>query len=56
MKQLHEQGHFDANSKVVIIFEPWFRYGNYDDQWMEAQGFLTIPIPNLQKQRNSLAN
>ncbi len=43
VKQLHEQGHFDANSKVVIIFpDHGSRYMSkiYDDQWMEAQGFF----------------
>jgi cystathionine beta-synthase len=43
VKQLSEEGEFDANSRVVIIFpDHGSRYMSkvYSDNWMEAQGFL----------------
>ncbi len=43
VKQLGEQGEFDKNSVVVVIFpDHGSRYMNkiYSDQWMEDQGFL----------------
>tara|TARA_R110002049_G_scaffold270092_6_gene447113 strand:+ start:600 stop:1640 length:1041 start_codon:yes stop_codon:yes gene_type:complete len=43
VKQLHTEGEFDSNSKVVIIFpDHGSRYMSkiYSDEWMEAQGFL----------------
>ncbi|EDM44034.1 cystathionine beta-synthase [unidentified eubacterium SCB49] len=42
-KQLNEQGVFDENSKVVIIFpDHGSRYMSkiYDDEWMKLNGFL----------------
>ena len=43
IKQLQEQGEFDENSKVVVIFpDHGSRYMSkiYSDDWMEAQGFF----------------
>ncbi len=43
VKQLNEEGVFDANSKVVIIFpDHGSRYMSkiYDDEWMKLNGFL----------------
>lgn len=43
VKQLNDNGEFDANSKVVVIFpDHGSRYMSkvYSDQWMEEQGFF----------------
>lgn len=43
IKQLHESGEFDANSKVVVIFpDHGSRYISkiYSDDWMKEQGFF----------------
>lgn len=43
IKQLDEEGFFDENSKVVVIFpDHGSRYMSkiYNDEWMEAQGFF----------------
>jgi len=44
IKQLQEDGEFDAESRVVVIFpDHGSRYMSkiYSDEWMEAQGFAT---------------
>jgi cystathionine beta-synthase len=43
VKQLHEEGRFDENSKVVVIFpDHGSRYMSkvYSDAWMKEQGFV----------------
>lgn len=43
IKQLNDQGEFDVNSKIVVIFpDHGSRYMGkiYSDQWMEDQGFF----------------
>ena len=43
IKQLHEQGEFDNDSKVVVIFpDHGSRYIStvYSDKWMATQGFF----------------
>jgi len=43
VKQLHQEGVFDSNSKVVVIFpDHGSRYMSkiYSDEWMNAQGFM----------------
>jgi len=43
LKQFNEEGEFDENSKVVIIFpDHGSRYMSkiYSDEWMNEQGFF----------------
>ncbi|GAK91615.1 cystathionine beta-synthase [Nonlabens ulvanivorans] len=43
VKLLNEEGRFDENSKVVVIFpDHGSRYMSkiYNDQWMQDQGFF----------------
>ena len=52
VKQLHEQGEFNEDSKVVVIFpDHGSRYMSkvYSDQWMEAQGFLDSVAKSQEK-------
>ncbi len=45
VKQLNDEGVFDENSKVVVIFpDHGSRYMSkiYSDEWMSAQGFMEI--------------
>ncbi len=52
VKQLHEQGEFTEDSRVVIIFpDHGSRYMSkvYSDKWMEAQGFMDSVEESAQK-------
>jgi cystathionine beta-synthase len=53
VKQFAEEGEFDANSKVVIIFpDHGSRYMSkiYSDDWMSEQGFFdSVNLEEIQK-------
>lgn len=52
VKQYAEQGHFDENSNVVVIFpDHGSRYMSkvFNDQWMTEQGFVNIKADTMGK-------
>ena len=52
LKQLEEEGEFDENSNIVVIFpDHGSRYMSkiFSDQWMEQQGFFDSETAEIQK-------
>lgn len=52
LKQLEEEGEFDANSNIVVIFpDHGSRYMSkiYNDEWMSQQGFFDSETAEIQK-------
>jgi len=52
LKQLEEEGEFDAESNIVVIFpDHGSRYMSkiYNDKWMSDQGFFDTEVSEMQK-------